>query len=154
MLTECSFRWNVSASHWQENALVPENAMPAIPWSKELGLETLSLGDGLCSMRLSCRPDLTDGGGAIAAGVVASLIDHACGGAIMSRSQGLSISTLNLKIDHVRAPIATCAVTAWAHCYKLSETMAFVRAEAWDREPADIFAAAQGVFAMNRPVAR
>jgi hypothetical protein len=35
----------------------------------------------------------------------------------------------------------------------VSEIMTFVRAEVWDTDPAEVFAAAQGVFSINRGVA-
>jgi acyl-coenzyme A thioesterase PaaI-like protein len=38
-----------------------------------------------------------------------------------------------------------------AHCYKLTRSIAFVRAEAWDVDPADLIATAQGAFVINRP---
>ncbi|HUD91121.1 MULTISPECIES: PaaI family thioesterase [Sphingomonadales] len=135
---------------------VPEDANATgiiIPWSAELGFRLLSVGDGLCSLRLPWRPDLSGSNGGIASGAIASLIDHACGAAVMSRLERVSISTLNLKIDHIRLPTARSPVTAWAHCYRVSEIMTFVRAEVWDTDPAEVFAAAQGVFSINRGVA-
>lgn len=124
-----------------------------IPWSVELGFQLISVGDGLCSLRLPWREKLTNLGGGVATGAIASLIDHACGLAIISRLQRTSISTLNLKIDHIRLPVAGSQLTAWAHCYCVSETMAFVRAEVWDRDPIDVLSAAQGVFALNEMAA-
>ncbi len=121
-----------------------------IPWSAELGFRLISVGDGRCSLRLPWRADLNGFGGGVATGAIASLIDQACGVAVMSRLQRISISTLNLKIDHIRLPVAGCQVTAWAHCYCVSEIMTFVRAEVWDSDPVDVFATAQGVFAINR----
>jgi len=123
-----------------------------IPWSAELGFRLLSAGDGLCSLRLPWRADLSGADGGIASGAIASLIDHACGTAVMSRLELVSIATLNLKIDHIRQPKARSQVTAWAHCYRISEIMTFVRAEVWDSDPDEVFAAAQGVFSINRRV--
>ena len=132
---------------------VRSDASIIIPWSAELDLRLLSVGDGLCSLRMPWRSDLADSGGGIASGAISSLIDHACGVAVMSRLERVSISTLNLKIDHIRLPTARSPVTAWAHCYRVSEIMTFVRAEVWDIDPAEVFAAAQGVFSINRRVA-
>ncbi len=132
---------------------VRSGASIIIPWSAELDLRLLSVGDGLCSLRMPWRPDLADSAGGIASGAISSLIDHACGVAVMSRLERASISTLNLKIDHIRLPTARSPVTAWAHCYRVSEIMTFLRAEVWDSDPAEVFAAAQGVFSINRRVA-
>lgn len=134
-------------------SVVPEAGMIVIPWSAALGIEMLSSGDGLAALRMAWRADLSDRDGGVAAGALASLIDHGCGAAVMSRlGQPLLISTLNLKIDHVRPAEAHCPVTVWAHCYRLIEGKAFVRAEVWDRDSAEVFAAAQGVFSINRPI--
>mgnify|MGYP005993248115 CR=1 FL=1 len=135
-------------------SLVRGTGMIDIPWSAALGIQLLSSGDGLAAMRLPWRADLSDRDGGISAGAVAGLIDHGCGAAIFSMlKRSLLISTLNLKIDHVRPAAAECQVTVWAHCYRLIEERAFVRAEVWDRDTQDIFAAAQAVFSINRPIA-
>ncbi len=83
--------------------------------------------------------------------MLTSLIDQACGVAVMSRlSRRLAISTLNLKVDHIRPVTTRCAATAWAHCYDATDHLAFVRTEVWDTDPAHLTATAQGVFSINR----
>ncbi|VVT31444.1 conserved hypothetical protein [Sphingomonas aurantiaca] len=135
-------------------SVLTDVGMVAIPWSAALDVQLVSSGDGVASLRMPWRPDLSDQAGAVATGAVVSLVDHACGAAVMSRlSRPLLISTLNLKVDHVRRPEPGCQVTVWSHCYSLSESRAFVCAEVWDRDPSDIIAAAQGVFSINRPIA-
>ncbi len=125
----------------------------SIPWSAALDVQFLSSGDGIAAMRMPWRADLSDQHGAVATGALVSLVDHACGAAVMSRLSGqLVISTLNLKVDQVRRPEPECEVTVWSHCHSLSKSKAFVRAEVWDRDPSDIVVAAQGVFSINRPV--
>jgi uncharacterized protein (TIGR00369 family) len=90
--------------------------------------------------------------GVIAGGVVTSLLDHTCGMAIISAAQGfMSTATLDLRIDYMRAAAPRAGVTARAHCYKLTRSVAFVRAEAWDVDPGDLIATAQGAFIINRP---
>ncbi len=124
-----------------------------IPWGNRLGLELVSSGDGLGSMRVAWRQDLSDVDEVLAPGVLASLIDQACGVAVMSRlGRRLAISTLNLKVDHLRTAEARCSATAWAHCYDATEHRAFVRAEVWDTNPSHLVATAQGVFSINRVI--
>jgi uncharacterized protein (TIGR00369 family) len=92
--------------------------------------------------------------GVIAGGVVTSLLDHTCGMAIISAAGGLmSTATLDLRIDYMRAAAPRAGVTATAHCDKLTRSVAFVRAEAWDVDPSDLIATAQGAFIINRPAA-
>ena len=125
-----------------------------IPWGNRLGLELVSIGDGLSSLRVDWHAELADEEEALATGVLTSLIDQACGVAVMSRlGRRLAISTLNLKLDHVRSAEARCPATAWAHCYDATEHRAFVRAEVWDTDPSHLIATAQGVFSINRAVA-
>lgn len=134
--------------------MLSKAGMDAIPWSAALKIELLSSGDGLAALRMPWRNDLSDQDGGAASGAVASLIDHGCGAAVISKlAPPLLISTLNLKIDHIRPSAFECPVTVWANCYRLTNRRAFVRAEVWDEDAADIFASAQGVFSINRPVA-
>jgi uncharacterized protein (TIGR00369 family) len=124
-----------------------------IPWGNRLGLELVSIGDGLSSLRIGWRRELADEDEALATGVLTSLIDQACGVAVMSRlGRRLAISTLNLKVDHVRSAEARYSATAWAHCYDATEHRAFVRTEVWDTDPSHLIATAQGVFSINRAV--
>jgi acyl-coenzyme A thioesterase PaaI-like protein len=51
----------------------------------------------------------------------------------------------------MRPAAAKSGVTAEAHCYKLTRSIAFVRAQAWDADPADPIATAQAAFVLNRP---
>lgn len=132
---------------------VPGFAGIIIPWSAELDLVTISADDGLCSMRLPSRAALADHADGIAPGAVASLIDHVCGAAIMSRQMPISISTLNLKIDHIRPATPGSDVTAWGHCYRMTDAFAFVRVEVWDQDPSDVFATAQAVFSVKHRTA-
>lgn len=134
-------------------SVLTDAGMVTIPWSAALDVHLLSSGDGVASMCIPWRADLSDRTGAVATGAVVSLVDQACGAAVISRlPRPLLISTINLKVDHVRRPEPGCQVTAWSHCYSLSENMAFVCAEVWDLDPSDIVAAAQGVFSINRPI--
>ena len=122
-----------------------------IPWGNRLGLELVSIGDGLSSLRVGWREELADDDETLATGVLTSLIDQACGVAVMSRlGRRLAISTLNLKVDHLRSAKARCSATAWAHCYGATEHQAFVRTEVWDTDPTHLIATAQGVFSINR----
>ena len=62
-----------------------------------------------------------------------------------------STATLDLRIDYMRPAAPKLGVTAEAHCYKLTRTIGFVRAEAWDAERSDLIATAQAAFVLNRP---
>jgi uncharacterized protein (TIGR00369 family) len=89
--------------------------------------------------------------GVIAGGVVTSLLDHTCGLAISAAAQGqmFGTATLDLRIDYMRPAAPRAGVTAEAHCYKLTRSIAFVRAEAWDADRADPIATVQAAFMMS-----
>jgi acyl-coenzyme A thioesterase PaaI-like protein len=50
----------------------------------------------------------------------------------------------------MRPAAPRAGVTAEAHCYKLTRSIAFVRAQAWDADPADPIATVQAAFVLNR----
>ena len=103
-------------------------------------------------MRVAWREDLVGDPdtGVIASGVVTALIDHTCGLAINSAAEApMPIATLDLRIDYLRAAGPRLGITAEAHGYKLTRSVGFVRAQAWDVESGDPVATAQAAFMLN-----
>jgi uncharacterized protein (TIGR00369 family) len=129
-----------------------------VPQAAALGFRFVSAGDSKGCIEVPWREDLVGDPdtGVIAGGVVTSLLDHTCGLAISSaahRTIGspFGTATLDLRIDYMRPAAPRSGVTAEAHCYKLTRSVAFVRAQAWDADPADPIATAQAAFVLNRP---
>jgi uncharacterized protein (TIGR00369 family) len=105
-------------------------------------------------MQIAWRDDLVGDPetGVIASGVVTALIDHTCGLAISSAGEvPATIATLDLRIDYLRPAGARLGVTVQANCYKLTRSVGFVRAQAWDVDPSDLVATAQASFMLTRP---
>jgi uncharacterized protein (TIGR00369 family) len=127
------------------------------PQSQALGLQFVSVSHGRGSMAAPWREDLVGDPDTqvIAGGVVTSLLDHTCGLAISSAAASASgmfgTATLDLRIDYMRPARPRMGVTAEAHCYKLTRTIGFVRAEAWDEDRSDPIATAQAAFALTGP---
>ncbi|HEX3699111.1 MAG TPA: PaaI family thioesterase [Phenylobacterium sp.] len=125
-----------------------------VPQAAALGFRFLSAGDGRGSIEVPWREDLVGDpdSGVIAGGVVTSLLDHTCGLAISAAApaQPFATATLDLRIDYMRPAAPRAGVTCEAHCYKLTRSIAFVRAQAWDADPADPIATAQAAFVLNR----
>ena len=125
-----------------------------VPQAAALGFRFLSAGEGRGSLEVPWREDLVGDPetGVIAGGVVTSLIDHTCGLAITSAANTVpfSTATLDLRIDYLRPATPKSGVIAEAHCYKVTRSIAFVRAHAWDADPNDPIATAQATFVVNR----
>ena len=122
------------------------------PQAVALGIRTLSVEPGVATLTVPYRPELVGDPdtGVIAGGVVTTLLDHACGQAVyMAMTEPTSIATLDLRIDYMRAAEPGLDIFARAHCYKLTRSIAFVRATAYDRDSEDPVATAQAAFMLG-----
>ncbi len=132
-----------------------EHMATTVPQAASLGFQLVSVDVGRGSIRAPWRADLVGDPDTqvIAGGVVTSLLDHTCGLAMASAAgtEAFSTATLDLRIDYMRAAARRAGVIAEAHCYKLTRTIGFVRAEAWDVDKSDLIATAQAAFVLNRP---
>ncbi|HET6970418.1 MAG TPA: PaaI family thioesterase [Phenylobacterium sp.] len=132
-----------------DTASLHERMTMFVPHAAALGMELVKLEKGVGVMRTPWRAELvgdpeTD---VIASGVVTALLDHTCGLAVNSASgDPVPIATLDLRIDYMRAAAPRMGVTVEAVCTKLTRTVGFVRATAWDVDPADPVATAQAAF--------
>jgi uncharacterized protein (TIGR00369 family) len=127
------------------------------PQALALGMRMVSVDVARGSLEVPWREDLVGDPdtGVIAGGVVTTLLDHTCGLA-MSTAAGtepFSTATLDLRIDYMRPAAPRAGVTCEAHCYKITRSIGFVRAEAWDADRSDLVATAQAAFILNRPAA-
>ncbi len=122
------------------------------PQAVALGIETLGFEKDVAILKTPYRDELVGDPdtGVIAGGVVTTLLDHACGQAVYAALSRLtSIATLDLRIDYMRAAEPGRDVFCRAHCYKLTRSVAFVRASAYDGSPDDPVATAQAAFMLN-----
>jgi uncharacterized protein (TIGR00369 family) len=129
-----------------------EARMTTAAHAMAVGMEFVSVKDGVGVMRAPWREELVGDPetGVIASGVVTALIDHTCGLAIHSAwGQASPIATLDLRIDYMRPAAPRTGVTAEATCYRMTRTIGFVRAEAWDVDRGDLVATAQAAFMLN-----
>ncbi len=60
------------------------------------------------------------------------------------------IATLDLRVDYMRAAHPRVDLLAQGKCYRLTPTIAFVRAWAFEEDPSDPVAAAQSAYVLNR----
>ncbi len=87
--------------------------------------------------------------GVLHGGAVTTLLDATCGAAVYVKLQApLPIATLDLRIDFLNKPPAGRDVFARAECYRLTRSVAFVRATAFV-EGEEPFASASATFALS-----
>ena len=134
---------------------IARHMVETVPQASALGFKLLSVEPGKGSILTPWREDLVGDPdtGVIAGGVITALLDHCCGLAITSRASELGFfatATLDLRIDYMRAAAPRADITASAHCYKLTRSIAFVRAHAFDADPDDPIATAQAAFVLKR----
>src|ERR1700678_1751805 len=130
------------------------------PQAAALRLRLVSVGATGAAMAVPWREAL--GGepetGVMAGGVITSLLDHVCGlsvsCAVIAANGGFmqfGMATLDLRIDYMRPAQPRREVIALARCYKLTRSIAFVRASAYEDDEADPVATAQAAFAFTGP---
>lgn len=124
-----------------------------VPQAAALGFRFVSVERAKGVIEVPWREDLVGDPdtGVIAGGVVTSLIDHVCGLSVAAAADTVpfSTATLDLRIDYLRPAKPRAAVTAEAHCYKVTRSIAFVRAHAWDEAREDPIATAQAAFMLT-----
>jgi uncharacterized protein (TIGR00369 family) len=129
-----------------------------VPQASALGFQLISVETDRGAIQAPWRADLVGDPDTqvIAGGVVTALLDHCCGLAITYGSVGsetgpsASTATLDLRIDYMRPAQPRADITAEAHCYKRTRTIAFVRAQAFDTDRNDPIATAQAAFILKR----
>lgn len=122
------------------------------PQARALGLKVERLDLAEAVMRLPWRADLVGDPATevIAGGAVTTLLDHTCGQAVWAAMDQLQpIATLDLRIDYMRPARPREDLFGHAHCYKLTRSVAFVRATAYETSPDDPVAAAQATFMLT-----
>lgn len=117
--------------------------------STDIGLRLVAHGDDWAELAFDYDPRLASSteSGILASGPIISLIDTASGAAILARTHDmLSMATLDLRIDYMRAAVPGRPMFARATCYRIARNIAFVRCEAHDGDPDDLVATAMASF--------
>ena len=133
---------------------IAERMVQVTPQAAALGMRFVSVSLARGALEVPWREDLVGDPdtGVIAGGVVTTLLDHTCGQAVMAAMGAPApIATLDLRIDYMRAAEPGLDIKARAHCYKLTHSIAFVRATAYDRDVDDPVATAQATFMFTGP---
>lgn len=100
-------------------------------------------------LRVPWREDLVGDPdtGVLAGGLVTALLDHVGGLATwVALDRFETIATLDLRVDYMRPAEPRRDLIAEARCYRLTRSIAFVRAWAFEDEVANPVAAAQAAY--------
>lgn len=119
---------------------------------KAVGYRYRDHGDNWVELELPGRPELVGvpDKGILASGAVFSLVDM-CGGAAVFHTMGVfePLVTIDLRIDYLRPAFVDDTVFARCECYKMTNTVAFVRGTAFLDEERQV-ANVTGTY-MRRP---
>jgi uncharacterized protein (TIGR00369 family) len=84
-------------------------------------------------------------------GILTTLVDTVSGLAALAATGGFDpIATLDLRMDYLRPALPGAALRARAECFRLTRSIAFVRASAWQDQPGQPVAVSQSTFMRNR----
>ena len=128
-----------------------------VPFNKALGIEVLDVGRAFSIQRLPPDPRWVGDpvSGAMHNGAIVTLLDSVCGAAtFMSLDAPAYISTLDLRIDHLRPASAERPLTARADCYRRTRQIAFIRCSAWQDDPDNPVSVGTATFALSTPHGR
>lgn len=96
-----------------------------------MGVELLRIENGICETKLRISPDMLQQDGFAHAGIVTTLADHSCGGAIGSLlSPGEHVLTAELKSNFLRAAKSS-ELYCRAVCRKRGRSLAFAEASVY-----------------------
>jgi uncharacterized protein (TIGR00369 family) len=128
-------------------------ALSGIPHSGAMGMRLISADDGVAVLKLPYSEaligDVTTG--ILGGGAITALLDTCCGTAVFASKQGVrSTATLDLRIDYMRPATPGEAVIARATCYRITRSVAFVRALAYHDDPDRPVATAAAAFIVER----
>ena len=108
--------------------------------------------DDAVRLRVPYRADLVGDPetGVLAGGLVTALLDHVGGLAVWIAMDAFRpIATLDLRVDYMRAAEPGRDLLAQARCYRLTPSIGFVRAWAFEDDPSDPVAAAQAAYMVS-----
>lgn len=142
---------------WRRMAENAALMVSATPQAMAIGMEMVLIEQGRAISRVTPRDELVGDPdtGVIAGGVITTLLDNTCGVATMSAlTTPQSTATLDLRIDYMRPARPGAVIFAEATVTKVTRSVAFVRAFAYEDGPDDPIAAAQAAFMLSANAGR
>jgi len=125
------------------------NFVPAIPHARQCGMVVHALDETGARASMPYRTDwLGDTErGVYHTGVITTLVDTISGvAAVASAGRFEAIATLDLRMDFLRPAARDKDLHVHATCYRLTPSIAFVRATAWQDDEREPVAVSQSTF--------
>jgi len=120
-----------------------------VPHNRALDLRLEDFGDGMALFRLPYAEHLVGNpeNGVLHGGVITTLLDATAGASVFMKTwKPVPVATLDLRIDYLKPATPKRDVLAKATCYKLTKSVAFIRAVAYHDDENDLIASAAGTF--------
>ena len=140
--------------NWELVAQKAQMIFDALPQARATGLKIIEVTKENCKAKVSFNPALIGNKekGTMASGVLVTLLDQLCGTAAMAAlANPVGVATLDMRIDYLGSPKAGSDYYAIAECYRVTKTIAFVRAFAFDDEACtNKIAATQASFVISQ----
>jgi uncharacterized protein (TIGR00369 family) len=138
----------------REDAFVVESLAQYVPHNKALGIRFVGLDPVSVTLGLPYDEKLVGNPltGVLHGGAITALLDATCGAAVFVKvGRPMPVATLDLRIDYLRPATPRREIVARAECFRVTESVAFVRARAYHEGPEDeLVAVANGTFTLFR----
>ncbi|SDH70203.1 PaaI family thioesterase [Roseospirillum parvum] len=124
-------------------------SLTELPQCRAIGLEGVSLAADKVILKLPWRADLVGNPitGVIHGGAITTLLDTVCGIVTFANvPRGRSVATLDLRIDYLKPAEPGVDILGAGEVYRLTRSVAFVRATAYQGEAANAVANCVATF--------
>lgn len=122
------------------------------PYAQAIGMRVVDIAKGWATLMVPYAPHLIGdpSTGVVAGGIITSLLDHGCGMATMlALDSPVSIATLDLRIDYMRAATPGRDLYARCRCTRKARAIAFVSGVCYHDDPEDPIATSVAAFMLS-----